>query len=213
MNSWLLVTLFFELVSFILSIIYYKNLKKNRLKTFPYFLFFVLAGELAGIFLAKKYHTNIAFYNIFTLAQIAFYLLLIYNSIDLSKGKKVIAFCIILFVLTSIVNFIYIKDINSELISYAFTIGCVLITIGASYFFYELLHSSNVENYATYSMFWVVLGLFIFYVCNIPYMSVYNYLSINYKTIFNAYFKIIYFLLYIMYSFFIIGIICSSKKK
>ncbi len=213
LSIWLLLFLIFESVAFILSVIYYKSLKENKLKTFPYFLFFILAGEITGIVLARKYHTNIAFYNIFTTAQFTYYLLLLYNSIDLSRGKKIITFCIIFFALSTVINFIFIEDINTELISYSFTIGCVLITLGSAYFFYELLHSSDVENYATYPLFWIILGIFVFYVCNIPYMSVYNYLSINYKTIFNAYFKIIYISIYIMYSFFIIGIICSSKRK
>lgn len=213
MGSWQLLSILFEFAVFILSVFYYRTLVINRLKTFPYFLFFVVAGEITGFFLAKIYRTNIAFYNVFTTLQIAYYLLLIYNSIDSVKGKKVLASCLVLFIIASIINYFFIQDISNELVSYTFTIGCLLITMGAAYFFYELLQSSNIENYTTYPLFWIILGLFIFYVCNIPFMSVYNYLSRNYKTIFRAYFKIIEFLTYILYSFFIIGIICSSRRK
>lgn len=213
MGSWQLLSILFEFAVFILSVFNYKTLVKNRLKTFPYFLFIVVAGEIIGFFLAKLYKTNIAFYNIFTTIQIAYYLLLIYNSIDSVKGKKVLAFSLIFFILASVINYFFIQDISNELVSYTFTIGCLLITIGAAYFFYELLQSNNIENYATYPLFWIILGLFIFYVCNIPYMSVYNYLSRNYKMIFSAYFRIIEFLTYIMYSFFIIGILCSRRKS
>lgn len=213
MGSWQLLSILFEFAVFILSVFNYKTLVKNRLKTFPYFLFIVVAGEIIGFFLAKLYKTNIAFYNIFTTIQITYYLLLIYNSIDSVKGKKVLAFSLIFFILASVINYFFIQDISNELVSYTFTIGCLLITIGAAYFFYELLQSNNIENYATYPLFWIILGLFIFYVCNIPYMSVYNYLSRNYKMIFSAYFRIIEFLTYIMYSFFIIGILCSRRKS
>jgi hypothetical protein len=212
MGSWQLLSILLESAVFILSVLYYKPLAKNKLKTFPYFLFFVVAGEITGFYLAKLFRTNIAFYNIFTSLQIAYYLLLIYNSLETTKGKKALALCISFFIASSIIN-IFIQDLSIELASYNFTIGCLLITTGAVYFFYELIQSNHIENYTTYPLFWVVLGLFIFYVCNIPYMSVYNYLSRNYKTIFGAYFKIIEFLTYIMYSFFIIGIICSSRRK
>lgn len=213
MGNWQRLSILFEFAVFILSVFYYRTLVVNRLKTFPYFLFFVVAGEITGFFLAKIYGTNIAFYNVFTTLQITYYLLLIYNSIDSVKGKKVLASCLVFFIIASIINYFFIQDITNELVSYTFTIGCLLITMGAAYFFYELLQSSNIENYTTYPLFWIILGLFIFYVCNIPFMSVYNYLSRNYKTIFRAYFKIIEFLTYILYSFFIIGIICSSRRK
>lgn len=213
MSRWLFLSILFEFTVFMISVIFYKTLKENKLGTFPYFLFFVVTGELCGYAMARIYKTNIAFYNVFTTIQITYYLLLIYASIESVKGKRVLAFSTVFFIVASVINYFFIQDISNELVSYTFTIGCLLITLGAAYFFYELLQSNNIENYSTYPLFWVILGLFIFYVCNIPYMSVYNYLSRNYKTIFGAYFKIIEFLTYIMYSFFIIGIICSSRRK
>jgi hypothetical protein len=213
MSRWLFLSILFEFAVFVISVIFYRTLKENKLGTFPYFLFFVVTGELTGYVLAKMYQTNIAFYNVFTTLQIAYYLLLLSNSIESAKAKRVLLIFMIFFIIASVINYFFIQDISNELVSYTFTIGCLLITMGASYFFYELIQSNIIENYTTYPLFWIVLGLFIFYVCNIPYMSVYNYLSRNYKTVFGAYFKIIECLTYIMYSFFIIGIICSSRRK
>ncbi|MEO6903395.1 MAG: hypothetical protein ABI315_09585 [Bacteroidia bacterium] len=212
-SIWLFIAISFEIATFIVSVIYSKTLIKNKLSTFPYFLLFILLGEITGILLGKIYHKNIAFYNIFTSLQMAYYLVLIHKSINSLKGKRCISFCLLFFIITTLINYFFIQNIDAELASYTFTIGCLLITIGGVYFFYELLHSDEIENYATYPQFWIILGLFIFYTCNIPYMSVYNYLSKNYLTICNAYFKIIEILSYIMYSFFIIGIVCNRKKK
>lgn len=213
MILWTFIGVLVLVATITLSFIHYKLLKINGLIVFPYFLIFVLLGELTGLLLAKIYHTNVVFYNIFTSIQIAYYLFLIQRSIFSRKIKKIIAACTVIFILISIINYFFVQNIRTELVSYTFTIGCLFITLSAIYFFYELLHSNQIENYATYLRFWIILGLFIFYTCNIPYMSVYNYLSVNYNTILNAYYKIIEILAYIMYMFFIIGIIWSSKRK
>lgn len=212
-SIWLLIAILFEVVTFIVSVVYSRTLIKNKLNTFSYFLLFILLGEFTGLYIGRVYRTNIAFINIFTSLQMAYYLVLIHKSINSVIGKRGISLCILIFIITTLINYFYIQNIHAELASYTFTIGCLLITIGSVYFFYELLKSNEIENYATYPQFWIILGLFIFYTCNIPYMSVFNYLSKNYPTICNAYFKIIEILSYIMYSFFIIGIVCSSKKK
>jgi hypothetical protein len=211
MSKWFISIVLFESIVFILSVIFYRSLKRSKLVTLPYFLFFVLAGELMGQQVAKWYHSNIAYYNIFSSLQIIYYLLLIYYNICSTRTKKIFAYCIAFFVLVTIGNYFLIGE--GELVSYSFATGFLLITLGSAYFFYELLLSPAVENYLTYPLFWIMLGLFVFYVCNIPYMSVYNYLSLNFPKIHGAYFKIIEILNYLMYSFFIIGIICSSRTK
>jgi hypothetical protein len=213
MNIWTAIGLCFLVATIVTSFIHYKLLNENGLKSFPYFLLFVLAGELTGFLLAKIYGTNVVFYNLFTSIQTAYYLFLIHSSVQSIKIKQIIAVCTGVFILSFILNYFFVQNIHTELVSYTFTIGCLFITLSAMYFFYELLHSDKIENYATYIRFWIILGVFIFYTCNIPYMSVYNYLSVNYQTILNAYFKIIEILAYIMYVFFIIGIIWSSKRK
>jgi hypothetical protein len=213
MSIWIVIGMFFLVATIVTSFIHYKLLNENGLKSFPYFLLFVLAGELTGILLARIYHTNVVFYNIFTSIQTAYYLFLIHSSVQSVKIKQIIAVCAGVFILSSVLNYFFVQNIHTELVSYTFTIGCLFITLSAMYFFYELLHSDKIENYATYVRFWIILGVFVFYTCNIPYMSVYNYLSVNYQTILNAYFKIIEILAYIMYVFFIIGIIWSSKRK
>lgn len=213
MSIWIVIGMFFLVATIATSIIHYKLLNENGLKSFIYFLIFVLAGEVTGVVLAKVYGTNVVFYNIFTSIQTAYYLFLIQSSILSVKIKRIIGVCTGVFILSYIINYFFVQNIHTELVSYTFTIGCLFITLSSMYFFYELLHSDKIENYATYVRFWIILGVFIFYTCNIPYMSIYNYLSVNYNTILNAYYKIIEILAYIMYVFFIIGIIWSSKRK
>jgi hypothetical protein len=213
MSIWLLIGNLIIGITTLTSFIYYKLFKVNNLISFPYFLLFVFIGEITGIWLAKIYNTNIVFYNAFTSIQTAYYLFLIKNSISSVKIKRIVSICAYIFILISVINFFFVQNDHAELISYTFSIGCLLITLNAIYFFYELLHSDKIESYSTSLRFWIILGLFIFYTCNIPYMSVYNYLSINYNTILNAYYKIIEILAYIMYMFFIIGIVWSNKRK
>ncbi len=212
MNAWVAICISLEALVFLVSTLHVQKLKSWRLGSLPYFLFFVFAGELVGFFLAKCFHTNLAFHNVFGTIQMLYYLYLIRANIVSPKVKKVIIWSAALYAFTFIINSIFIQQINRELGSYTFTMGCVLISVWVVYFFYELILSKEVVNYGHHPFFWIGLGLFVFYVCNIPYMSVYNYLAYNYRLIFTAYFIIIEVLGYIMYTFFIIGILCSRTK-
>ena len=213
MNIWLVLSILFEFLAFTISVIHYNKIKESSLRSLPFFLFFVFTGEISGIFIAKVFHNNIIFYNVFTTIQVVYYLFLVQSNIQSRSAKRGIVYTVVLFLLVALVNYFFIQDVYTELASFTFTMGCLAITIWVAYFFYELLQSDEIENYLNYPFFWIALGLFIFYVCNIQYMSVYNYLAVNYKKIFSAYFKIIELLDYMMYSFFIIGMLCVSRKK
>lgn len=213
MNISLIAIFSFEFCAFILSVVTYKKLRNNKLVTFPFFLFFIFSGELFAFFLAVKYHNNVAFHNVFTTIQIVYYLFLIRHNLSSSKAAKILLISIYLFVIVTGVNYFFIEKLEQELLCYTFTLGCVLIAVWVAYYFHELILSDEIENYSSRPFFWIALGLFVFYVCNIPYMSIFNYLANNYPVIFNAYFSIIEFLNYIMYSFFIIGMLCMNKKK
>lgn len=88
MSNWLILIIVFEFTVFVLSAIFYRSLKANKLVSLPYFLFFILAGELLGFWIAKRYHSNTGYYNTFSTLQIGYYLLLIYHSICSAKAKK-----------------------------------------------------------------------------------------------------------------------------
>ncbi len=213
MDTWVTICLLLEFIVFLISALHFKKLKERGLGSFPFFLFLNFAGELLGVFLALKFHNNIVFYNIFSILQIIYYLVLIRGNIMGKKARKAVLITIIVFVAFSLVNYFFIQKLNKELESYTFTLGCLLISVWVVYFFSEMILSKEVENCQEHPFFWIALGLFIFYVCNIPYMSVYNYLANNYAAVFNAYFSIIEILSYTMYSFFIIGILCTNRKK
>lgn len=213
MYLWLMILFGVELSTAIIAALHYKKLKEKKLESFPAFLFFVFFGELFAFFLAYKYRTNILFHNIFATVQIVYYLLLIRHQVSSKAAKKVLLLMALGYILLSVLNALYVQSISKELMCYAFTVGCLLISVSLVYFFYELILSNDIADYPKKPFFWIGLGLFIFYICNIPFMSIYNYLSNNYPVIFVAYFSIIEFLNYIMYTFFIIGILCTNRKR
>jgi hypothetical protein len=213
MTIWTFFIFLIEFIALLVGIYNCKNLSNSKLKYFPYFLCFIFLGEVGAMLIAKIYRNNIFYYNIFTAIQIVFYLDLIRIHISSKGAKNFVLISIIAFILSTIINILYIQHALNEWVCYTFTLGCFLITVWVTYYFYELLDSDKVDNYGKEPMFWIGIGLFIFYVCNIPYMSIFNYLQSNYNAIFNAYYKIIQILSYVMYSFFIIGISCSTKRK
>jgi hypothetical protein len=71
-----------------------------------------------------------------------------------------------------------------------YIIGGFLIISLFSYMLYKIFSSENSNPFYN-SKLWVCAGLVLFYACNIPYLSVINYLNINYPNLSSLLFKFI----------------------
>ncbi|MBT1704492.1 hypothetical protein [Chryseosolibacter indicus] len=203
----------FELLTAIIASIHYKKYSGTFLKYFLYMLWLVVIIEafiwlfmINGVIVQNNF-----IYNIFTSLQYVFYYVLFYNTLVNDTYKKWIRAFIILFILLVIINFVWIQKLTVTVTfhSYTFTVGAILLIITIGLFFIEILNNEKVLYFTRYLMFWISIGLLVFYTGIIPYIISLNLLP---EMLSNDSLTIIFIVLnVVMYSCFIFGFVFSKK--
>ena len=154
-----------QIISFVLSLVYFKYYKYSTEKYFPFFLGYVLVTEISAHVLAINPNiSNQIVFNIFTIVSVSFYL---YWFWLILKQKKVIYAFVIVFLISIIIQLIYDSS-SSILYKIPLTTGIIIIISLSTLFFYNMLQSNKVMRYNKDLKFWIVVGLLIFYVGFLP---------------------------------------------
>lgn len=206
---------FFELGGAIIGFLYYRKLKDTFWKYLPVFLLVLFCLELYGQFLGehKKYDANINLFKLVVVPSIfSFYSFIFYKI--LSK-KRLVLICIglVLFILSLVLEYTILKSFHPFYASLSIGIVNIFFLVYCILFYIELINSEELMKFYTLLSFWFCSGILIFYLGCLPYFGLYNLLATKFfKSIFLPYTWIFVGLNYIMYSFFIVGIIWSKKK-
>jgi hypothetical protein len=140
-----------------------------------------------------------------------YFFLLYYKSMKTQSYRKVVLGFLIVFVLSVIVNFLWLQPLNltSAFSSYTFTIGAILLIVTIGLFLVEILNTEMVLYFKRYLMFWISMGLLVFYTGIIPFVLSLNLMPELLSTDSLA---IIFFSLnLVMYACFTVGFILSHK--
>jgi len=115
-----------------------------------------------------------------------------------------------IYIITSVVNWSFIQSFiwnNSEIPRIT---GSILLILTILFYFIELLRSEKIVRFHKMLLFWISIGLLLFYSGTIPF-----YLKINNYAIIpgvHKLFLIVYVLAIIMYLTFSFGFIWSKKE-
>jgi hypothetical protein len=93
--------------------------------------------------------------------------------------------------------------------SYTFTIGAIFLIITIGLFLVEILNTEKVLYFKRYLMFWVSIGLLVFYTGIIPFIISLNLLPAMLST--DSLTLVFITLNFLMYSCFSLGFILSNK--
>ncbi len=185
----------------------------------PAVLAFVFCSDLLGIvltqtvFAERKLAFNLPYYNITTALIILSFSGLYLMNLRSAKCRTIQMASILLFIVFYLVNVSWIQPLYSVLHSYSFTLGSVTICTGILCYIKELLESDKIVDLQSDPLFWISVGLFSFYLINIPYMAMFNFLLLNYMDLLSAARKVTIFLSYFMYICIFIGLLCSKRKS
>lgn len=203
-----------ELFTGIVGLIYFKKFSNTYHRYFLYVLWLVILVEFSNYIL--KYFdlitANHFIYNVLTSVQYAFYFLLYYKMISIPKYRRWVKYFLIAFVLSVIINFLWFQKLHvtAAFHSYTFTIGAILLIITIGLFLIEILNSEKVLYFKRYLMFWISVGLFVFYTGIIPFVLGLNFLS---DTLSSDSLVICFFTLnVVMYACFTAGFILSRPQ-
>jgi hypothetical protein len=204
-----------EATASIIGFIHWKKIKNTHWKFFPVYLALILVAELVGRWLALQalYSINLSLYNYFVIPlEILFFVGLFYKEINpRQRWLPISAGCI--YIGCWLADMLVIpKGPYIWIGSFSYTVGIVMLLVLIMVSLYKFATSNAIVFIKTNMMFWVCMGLFVFYAFSLPFYGMGNYLYHHHKSVYTGYFNVIYFLNYIMYALFTIAFIWGKPK-
>lgn len=161
-----------------------------------------------------SYHNIFVVQNIEMLIEILLFLMVYFFSVSSHLLRRTIKVMIILFVIMSIVSVVIWQPLQLVFPTYAFVFGGLCILIAIQLYFYEGIKNMHQNSFNRSYLFYISIGLFIFYANEMPVMTLLNhYLANNTKVdkiafVFNLK-LVVSVIFYSLYSF---GILWTIKK-
>lgn len=154
--------------------------------------------------------TNYWLYNLMYPTWKFLYLYIYYKVLEVKVYKLWVKYFIILYGVAISINWLFLQNFLFELESYSRILGCIFITLSAIFYLLELLRSNKIIIFHRKLLFWISIGLMLFYSGSIPFIIIRDFYShIDY--IHNI-FLIRYLLAALMYLLFTFGFIWSKKE-
>ncbi len=207
-------------VALVLSILRYRRYFDSLLKYLPILIGYTLLSETLGYFIRVNddlqivYLEGYSFYNqfIFNIFDIIFFLYFYYvywNAIQNIRFKKLIKYGAALFIISSLVN-PFFQDPMLIPQMMASSLGSAILVVCTIFYFIEHRSKINIP-YHRNLLFWISLGLLIFY-SFYPFILTVGYF--NYELYQKLYMRQFHYLLIaLMYSCFIIGFILMRRIR
>jgi hypothetical protein len=209
MELWGLIK-YFELITVVVGTLYYKKYSTTYLKYFLYLMWFVVLVEFSISVLKNNdiIVRNNFIYNVISSLQYIYFFTLYARTI---KYKKWVHFFLIIYIVAIAVNFLWFQKLTttSTFHSFTFSLGAILLIVTIGLFFIEILNSEKVLYFTRYLMFWISIGLFVFYTGVIPLFVTIRFLPTLLRS--DSFLTIFFTLNLVMYSCFTIGFILSNK--
>ncbi|MEM6721508.1 MAG: hypothetical protein AAF611_19435 [Bacteroidota bacterium] len=161
----------FQIAALIAAIWYRKQYKHTTERYFLAFLIYVVCHEIVGLcithFLIKDGNVfyNDIIYNVYTMVSFSFYFFWFYKILETRRFLIPVVFSVfLLFFLYDLFD----KDPFYYLYLNPIIAGAFCILVLTISYFVELLRADTITNFVKSQKFWIVTGLFCFYIGLIP---------------------------------------------
>jgi hypothetical protein len=205
-----------ELTACITGFAYWRKIKATHWRYFPVYLAIIVMAELTGKYLGlqKLYSINLAFYNYFVIPlEILFFIWLFYKEFAHTTYKRLPIAAACIYTGCWITEMFITPKVPHFWIGYfSYTVGILMLLILILAYLYKFVNSKEMIFLKENMMFWVCMGIFVFYSFSLPYFGMGNYLYSHYEKLYLTYSKAIYGLNYIMYGLFTIAFIWGKPK-
>ena len=209
---------YFEIISFVLSLVFFKQLKNTSIELFVPFLFLTVVIEFVGwcyhyFEIANK---NYWLFDFFTTIELIFYAYLFSLNFRTVLLKKLANTFIPILILFSIFNFTFLQG-KEHFNTYTLLFGSFFMVIFCCSYLYELIIiDSQQESLFFHPFFWICMGILLFYLGSVIINALFEYMFNNNLLTAdnNLYLLITRSLNIVLYSSFSISfIICNKTKK
>jgi len=203
---------YIELTTAIVGSIYYYKYKHTCLKYFLIILWYTTLNGFLARFLHENYilRNNTVLYNIYNLINFTFLFTLFKAYIKKINHKKWIKTFSYIYIISLVIE-AFFKNYLSEIQTIPFIIGAIFVIICIFYYFLEVLNTDKVLYVSKNLLFWISIGLLLYFFGKIPTRIVRNFWEE--VTYYQSIYVVEYILSIVMNICFIIGFICSEKDK
>lgn len=214
------VLIFFELMAFVTGLICWKKYASSYWQYFILFLGIIFFNELLSkyflLVLGDK-DLNSNFYIFYAIpVQFIFYYWLFgryFSGNGYRSYRYLPLIALIIYLLSFCADFVVFKDkVQYWFLSFSYTVGNLLLLILILLFLLRFSRSEEIVHYRNSNMFWVSVGLMIFFLGTFPYYGMLNLLTEKYKSVFKMYRYFSFILDYCMYLLFSLSLLWGKPK-
>lgn len=204
-----------EMLAFLVTILFFLRVKSKVSVLLLALMVIIMLTESMGRYKSffKPYVNIFLFQNIEMLYEMATYLFIYYFSVKSPVHKKCIGIMIACFIISAVFFSIYLQPLNAAFPTKSIAVGGIFILCSILIYLYEGLRKQGGLFYKDY-LFYISIGLFIFYANEIPVMTLFNYYFERHaaasKVAFIFYLKLIGSIIY--YTLYSFGILWTIRK-
>jgi len=161
---------YLALVVAIVGLYKYNDYAHTKAKYFLFSVWYIVFTEFLGTYFYKWFGmVNYSVYNTYMLVQLSFYLWWIRTLIESRFKRKIIAIFLTIFVITHLVDDIFIHSFLYESSNYGYTAGVIFVVITICLYLIEQFNSEKVLTITNSKYFWFLLGILIFNATYLPF--------------------------------------------
>lgn len=204
-----------ELTSAIIGFGVWKKIKQTHWRWFPFFLLFLSVAESIAVYISfalKYFELNRAIYRVVVSVEFIFFFWLFIQYLKPYGRTKLIYIVLAIYVLSLAADLLYFIKEKYFFSSFSYSVGNILLLVVIAYFLLNFIKSNEIINYRTSMMFWVAVGLLIFYLGTFPFHAFRNTLILHYKSMFYTLWRINFIPNYLMYISFILAFLWGKPK-
>ncbi len=195
----------FEALPLLVSLFYLNKVRDNHFKWFAFYLLYIFIADLFGEFMNIMQIHNQWFYACLVIpVEFAFFFWLFYKASMTKTEKRLPIIFLGIYSMSLIFDFLYFAKHLFPFYSFSYSIGNLLLLILIISFFIQLTNSDLILTYRNNMMFWISIGLLIFYLGSLPYYGLFNEFAFKYvrlNIIYNKVSKILDCTMYLMFAF------------
>lgn len=198
----------------IFGLIYTWNQPKSYWKSFPVFLIVLGVLDESGSIVSKHFGQVYVtyYYTLFIIPFQIIYFLWILNK-NMKTDRRLHYLGLVLYFSSVIAEIlIYRNNKSPYFMSLSYTVGNLVLLANILRYFYQLSISEKILTFFQERMFWISLGLLIFWLGALPYYGIFNFLYDSYPGIFTFYYPFMMLFNYTMYTCFLVSFIWGRKS-
>lgn len=202
-----------EAIACIAGFIYWRKVKDSYFKWFAIYLLYIFIADLIGPFFYMFGINNDGYYDYFVIpVEMLFFFWLFHATFRHNQYKRLPLICVGVYLSSLFVDVLYFAKHQFPFYSFSYSIGNLLLLILILMYFIQLINSDAILAYRRNMMFWICVGLLIYFLGTFPYYGLRNTFVSKYHKIHIIYNYITLFLDCIMYLMFTFSFIWGKPN-